>query len=546
MQDLSYNPNDPVFTFGSVRFSLQIFTFENVYGLRPDLCIVSGNDTTLDVTCTGLQWAGGQEHAAGSAHIRAELRDGRTVFDITASTGKTIRCVKLRLHGIDDGIIVNLRETGEQVIPAEGLLYKYPSGWRGLYTPLIVLKTGADRFVFYRSLDTQVREKRFALIRSGNQLDMELIFEDDAIRMGSRVTLPTWEVGTATDVETIYAEQLAHIERTYELPTWEKRPDVPEWARHISLIAAIHCQHYSGYIFNDYAKVLEHIRMIAGHIDPKHVLVYLPGWEGRYYWQYGDYRPDPRMGGEAGFEKLVSEAMALGVHIMPMFGLNVVNKGLEDYATWGGPAAFLSSGGRGEGGTVDWDSARHYDHGWGSLLNPGIPSWQNRLVEQIRGLAERYLFDGVFLDISAAWWNDPRAHVYSGTVDLIRRIKEGNPHMLIGGEGWFDALSAVTPLVQSGHTEGVLHWHDVPFPPLFDAHARSFAHLCLGDPGRGSTGVHELGTNPITRSPIRKGIIPTVTVVEDTMMHEGVLQIIQDAKHYAEVHLYSPVTQSSD
>ena len=139
----------------------------------------------------------------------------------------------------------------------------------------------------------------------------------------------------------------------------------------------------------------------------------------------------------------------------------------------------------------------------------------------------------------AAWWNDPKHSVYDGTRELIEKIRAKHPNILIADEGWYDAMSTVTPLMQSGHTDGVLHWHDCPYPALFDRYNRSFAHLCLGDPGRGSTGVHELGYNGITRSPLRKGIIPTVTLVEDTLEQAGeqVIDIIGDAKEYAERYL---------
>ena len=64
--------------------------------------------------------------------------------------------------------------------------------------------------------------------------------------------------------------------------------------------------HWSGYTFNTYADMLEIIRVVADRIDGQRVLAYLPGWEGRYYWQYGDYRPSPELGGEEGFAALCS------------------------------------------------------------------------------------------------------------------------------------------------------------------------------------------------------------------------------------------------
>ena len=539
MQDLSFAAHDPLFHFNALTFSVQIFPFENVYGLDGAVCAVTEDTDTYTVTCRGLTWAGGQERCEGFVRLRAAVSGGKTLLSIDVRCAKTIRCVKLVLKDMADGRIVNLREADEREIGPDGLILTYPDGWRGLYTPQVIIKGTDGSLLNVRSLDTRVRAKRFAFVRAEDGLTIELIHEELATEATGTIIVPPWEIGSCDSREDALADHGRHVAHAYGLIPWEERRDVPTWARDIALVAAIHCQHFTGYVFNDYARVLDTIRWLATRIEPHRVLVYLPGWEGRYYWQYGAYRPDPRMGGEEGFARLVAAAREIGVHVMPMFGINIVNKDTENYERWGAPAAFTSAGGNPMGGSVDWDGARHYDHGWGSLLNPGAPTWQTTLAAQIRGLIERYGFDGVFLDISAAWWNDPKYGVSDGTCELVARIRDGHPEILVAGEGWYDAVGGATPLMQSGHTEGVLHWHDTPYAPLFDTYNRSFAHLCLGDPGRGSTGAHELGHNSITCAPLRKGIIPTVTIVDDTLVTapEGVSAIIEDAKRYAATYL---------
>lgn len=543
MHNLSFDPRDPDFSFGPYKFSLQISTFENIYGIDPQTHSVTITEGQFELVAAGLTWAGGQEKASGHLQLHALQDPMRTTFTIRASADRHIRCVKLIIKNVPDGAIVNLRETTSKSVPPEGLIYRYPDGWRGLYTPLIVLSHAPGKYSYFRSLDTEVRPKTFVLLkRPDGMLDVELIFEARATDMGTSVEVPAWEIGTCSDPEEILQAQLAHVERAYALQTWETRSDVPGWARKIALVAAIHGQHNTGYIFNDYAATLRTLEWMAEQIDPAQVLVYLPGWEGRYYWQYGDFRPDARMGGVEGFARLMSRATNMGFHMMPMFGINVVNRGLENFEQWGSPAIHLTAGGFTASGSVDWDSSRHYDHGWTALLNPAVATWQNRLVGQIRGLIEQFNFDGVFLDISAAYWNDPRADVYLGTKQLVERVRQGYLDLLVAGEGWFDAMGAITPLTQTGHTEGDIHWSDQPYAPFFDRHNRCFPHLCLGDAGRGSTGVHELGTNAIQRAPLRKGIIPTITIVEDTLdvARDGVLTAIKDAHQFAAQFFPSP------
>lgn len=540
MHDLSFTLHNPRFLFNGLRFSIQVFTFENVYTLDEAACnVIENTADTFILRASRLLWAGGQEPADGSVDLCARRETGHTTFQISATCVQTIRSVKLVIHDVPNGTVMNLRETPSKSVPPQGLILHYPEGWRNLYTPLVIYQSDDATYSYFRSLDTEVRDKKFVFVRRGDRLDVELLFEELATRMTKSVNVPTWEVGAGDDPHTTISAHQAHVEAAYGLRRWHERADIPGWMYDISLIASIHCQHFTGYIFNSYEQVLEKIRWLAQHIEPQRVLVYLPGWEGRYYWQYGDYRPDPRMGGADGFARLIDRAHDLGVRVMPMFGMNVVNRGMANFEQWGAGAVATSAGGMTGGGTVDWDGSRHYDHGWGAFLNIGAPTWRNRLLNQINDLIMRYGFDGVFLDISAGWMNDPHYDMYEGTRQVIEGIRAHFPDVLVAGEGWYDALGALLPLHQSGHTEGVMHRHDDTFPTFFDSYNRGFAHLCLGDPGRGSTGVHELGYNPCWREPLRKGVIPTVTLVEDTVetAPDRVLEIIEDARRYCQMYL---------
>lgn len=535
MHELSFDLKNPRYTFNDLTFSVQLVTFENVYTLDAATCIEQRTASAFTLKATGFAYAGGQEREPGTLVLQAQRHSDHTAFAISATSLRTIRLVKLLIHDVPNAVVTNLRETPVKAVPREGLILSYPEGWRNLYTPLVICREEDGGHYYFRSLDTEVRGKKFVFVRHGDTLDVELIFEERATRFGTAIRVPIWEVGKTADPHVLLERHQEYIRDAYNLRSWDERPDVPAWARKITLIASIHCQHFTGHIFNDYASVLNKIHWLAEYMDPEQILVYLPGWEGRYYWQYGDYRPDPRMGGAEGFAQLVRAARAIGVRVMPMFGMNVANRGLANFEQWGRPAIATSPTGMTGGSTVDWDGSRHYDHGWGAFLNIGAPVWQNHLVDQISQLLDRYQFDGVFLDISAAWLNDPQFDMYEGARHAVERIREGRPELLVAGEGWYDAMSAVLPLHQSGHTEGVMHRHDDTFPNFFDTYNRGFGHLCLGDPGRNSTGVHELGNNPCWREPFRKGSIPTVTLVDDTIQTapDKVLEIIEDAKCYA-------------
>lgn len=542
MQDLSYHFPTPRFRFQEFEFSVMIYTFRNVYAPDEDGMQVRTDGETLIAEGEGLRWAGGQMNMPGRVSVTARKTD--TGIRIKAGAEiengeEDIRCIKITLYGIQDGKLVNLIDARPRSIPTEGLNLKYPEGWRDVGTPLVILQKEDGEYLYFRSLDDRVRDKRFVFVRNGKRLDAELIFEEMAVQMTDHIDAPEWEIGYGSDLKEIYEPHRMHVEKSYKLVPWEMRPDVPDWAREISLVASLHCQHWTGYIFNDYDRVLENLKKICTQVEGRRILAYLPGWEGRYYWKYGNYSPDERMGGEEGFRRLCDGAKKLGVHVMPMFGINVVGNHFDNYEEWGAPSEFRGPGGSQYGGSVDWDGSRHYDHNSNRSLNPAAPRWQNRLFRQVDRLMREYGFDAAFFDISAVWVNDPNHYLFDGVKELMGRLKKAHPQMLIAGEGWYDGLVSCIPLLQCGHTDGFLHWHDEAYPPMFDTYARGFGHLCLGDASRGSTGVHEQGYNPIWKCPVRKGIIPTITITDGTLEKapERAAEIFADANRYARLFL---------
>jgi hypothetical protein len=288
--------------------------------------------------------------------------------------------------------------------------------------------------------------------------------------------------------------------------------------------------HWSGYVFNTYAPMAAALRWITSRIEGQRVLAYLPGWEGRYYWQYGNFRPDPRLGGEEGFRQLTREAHVLGVHLMPMFAAHSANSASPNFAQWGEPARLRTAAGFIEqGNKPDWDIARAHDPAWQAILNPGAPTWRAELIRQVRALLDTYDLgaDAHFFDTSHWWQNDPTHPVYEGLVALRAELKTLYPELLICGEGWYDALGAVTPV---SHAHVPAHWAEEAFTP----HNRGFAHLSTGDPSRGSTGVHERGTSPFEIAPLARHHWPTVTIVDGTIERapEGVEAVIAQPHAY--------------
>ncbi len=376
--------------------------------------------------------------------------------------------------------------------------------------------------------------------RRDGKVRAELIFEEDATAMTSAIAAPVWRFGITDERESILKRYADYISSAHGLVPYEERTDAPEWLYDISLVVAAHCMHWTGYVFNTYDDIIEELKYITERIDGKHVLLYLPGLEGRYYYDYGTYGACERLGGKEGLHRLVDAAHEMGVHVMLMFGINVVSTETEGYAELGIPSLFVpAAGGLCNHLDCDMDSARHYHHGSQGIVNPAAPKWQNRLCEQIISLREEYGYDAAFLDIAAIWENDSNYPLFPGVKKLCQRLREGAPDFLVSGEAWYDGLSECMPLFHSGHTFGQMHYHDMFNEQLFTPYVREFGHLCLGDPSRFSTGVHELGTNLEWRTPVRRGVIPTLALVDGSIERgaAGVNAIISDALTYKKLYI---------
>ena len=412
-----------------------------------------------------------------------------------------------------------------------------------MFTPLVSVKNEKD-VRYYRSLDNQVRPKVFMLQKDKNKAIVELIFEQDSRLLENELIVPTWEIGNVPNYKQAFELQRKHIEKQYKCVSFQRRKDVPSWAKKITLVISLHGMHWSGHIFNNYQDMQEKLAWFAKYVDPKDVLVYIPGFDGRYYYKYSNYDPDERMGGSKGLKQLIDFAHKLGYHVMPMFMANGANPNEPGFDIWGMPSRYTSPNGFHHGvGSCDWDTSRSYSLGCGVALNPGAPLWQDKIVNEILKQVELYDFDAIFLDLAAIYEIDPHYSTTQGVISIINRLHKKHPELLISTEGWFDALTPYFPLSQCGAQAsklGEMIYHDTPYAKFFDKYNRMFGHLCLGDLANHHNGVFEWGINPAqTTMPLRKGIIQTLTILDDTIdiAKDEILKVIEVANTYKNKYL---------
>ena len=520
----SFDFPEPAVVFGDHRFSFVLFTEENTYSLDRTLMRATGTPDALELSCTGLCWAGGQEKAPGKLTVRF-TRTGRTIeWDIVAEMQRPIKTVTTVIRDVPRGKI----SLGGAPLadPRDGdMLGGYTFGAGDLHgagmpqsmsTAVAIVQAGESDFLYFTTQDTRVRPKRYYFQAGERAYRAEAIYEHDGWRNDHRVVVPRWQLGRASTFEEAMAPHMAHVEKAFNLPSWESRPDVPPWMRNLALAITLHGMHYTGFIFNNYAQQLAILKWIATQIPAERVLVFLASWDGRYYWDYPNYKVPARMGGEAAFRRLIHEGRALGFHMMPMFGSNAANRKQPIWPHIASGATHKIDGDIYNLNWVDWNNDRHQD-GWLTYMNLGDDAWRHHLEGRIAAIIDQFGVDAYFLDIVGGHVNSTNGDMHEGTRRLVHNLRERYPQVVSVGEMPYDALHEFIPLYQAG---GGKRWR---------RYSRFFQHLSAPAPGRGSSGVHEWGfgrfnTETLGLSP---NAIPTLQVVDDTFTkHQDTMRAI--------------------
>jgi hypothetical protein len=526
----SFDFPEPSVEFEGLLFSFRLFTFENTYAPDPGLMTVTQEPDGIGIHCAGLTWAGGQQKAQGKIDAQLRRTGGSVEWTASAEMDVSIKSIASIVRGVPRGKVS--AGGGAFFDPKdEEQLFGYPFGGGSLFTangmdsPVVVIQSGEREFFFLSAALEQVRANRFYLQPGEKSYRVELIYEREGWVHSNAIQSPVWRAGRVANAEEAYRGHFERVEKAFAVPDWERRPDVPAWFRDVSLVLSIHGMHWTGYVFNDFAKTLKTLEWVATQIPARQVLVFLPAWDGRYYWNYPIYKPDPRLGGPEGFRALIDRGHQLGFHFMPMFGTNTANRELPEFSNFSDATTSQIDGDAFNLNWVDWDNDRHSE-GWGPYLNLGVESWRNWLHARIAETIETYHADAYFLDIAGGWENNTKADMHEGTRLLVDGLRQKFPGILTCGEMPYDALMSVLPLFHVFSASA--------YPPAFKKYCRAFQHLSSPAPGRGSSGVHESGFghfDPKSLS-LREEQIPTITVVDDTFeQHRDIMaEIIKQAK----------------
>jgi hypothetical protein len=527
----SFDFPEPSVEFDGFRFGFIVFTGENAYALDGAKTTAVTTADTMTITCDGFTWAGGQEKSPGSLIARFRKDGGTIEWDATVEMPQPIKTVSAIIRGIPRGRVGFGGPGGGQSNDNE-ILTGYPFSGGDLFggntaggmgTPLAIVTAPDNTCVAISTLDTMVCTKRFFFQPGEQGYRVEAIAEAPGWNQQKRWQVPGWRIMRTANAEAAVQAHYDHLDRVFRLKKWDARTDVPAWMRNVALVTTMHGQHFTGFIFNDYARQLEILRWMATQMPPDRQLIFLAAWDGRYYWDYPNYKASDRMGGEVGFKRLIDEGHKLGFRMMPMFGTNSANRRQPSFKQYQDGVVAKVDGEVMDLNWVDWDNDRHQE-GWTAYMNLGVESWRRWLTGRIDEVITKYNVDAYFLDIVGGHVNCRNGDMHEGTRKMVLDLRAKHPDVACVGEMAYDALVEFIPMFHVGLGR-------------LGQYSKNFQHLSSPAPGRGSSGVHESGFgrfNTETLS-LSQGAIPTLQVVEDTFtQHRDVMAaIIAKAKERA-------------
>jgi hypothetical protein len=507
-----------------------VFSEDNVYTPDPETMQITRHPGGLSITASSFAWAGLQQRASGQ--FNAQIRYISEGFDcqVTASLHERIKGTAVILKQDRLPAHIPTRDYGEASCPAAGALLRYPASLR---LPVFPLRNHDGSFTCVASLDEQVRGKSVAVLPDGREAVIELHHYEDARQWSTYQSTPVWRVVRTADPRPVFQERLDLAQKHWGLKTWEERQDVPGWMRQVGLVLNLHGMHWTGYLFNSYDQQLEIIRYVTDRLPGRHVLAYLAAWDGRYNYNWPHYHANARMGGEEGLRRLVSEAQARGVHVIPQIGAVSANRRFL-------PPALHDCGIEDAFGNkyvkdVDWDNDRAGDT-YRVNANIGHPGFRQFLLDNTQRLKQQYNFDGIFLDINMTFHNDSRFSIVEGHRQFAQKCHELFDDFLIFGENWYDALQPMYPLVHS--VTGPVNGYLQRWPELFERYCRTTMHLIHPAPSHdklGSTGVYERGFEPTFDADENIPAIPAIGFVSDTLREYS--QVIDRHIEHARAYL---------
>ena len=510
---IGYDFKDSYVSFADLNFAVRLSTDNNIYCPNPEkLTIEKPSKNEIILRSNSLSAAGGQLISNGFIELKISRGINQRISILASASHNTelAKSILVLIKGINVKYMVSEQPQakGEQEFKDKiGIRVSYPS--RSATMPLVFLTTPNEEW-YVLSKDKKIRRKGFAC--SYDHLSDEPVFfishDSDMRKRSTRNQSPKWVMGKNRNREQIVRERCIDLEKYFDVLPYSRKNDFhTDWIDNLKVVTFLHGVHWTDHVFNTYDQMGEQLEWITETIDGSQVLAFLPAWDGRYYVNYPEHKPDSRMGGSEGLKRLVKKAHQLGVKVVLMFGgpnlstfdflkkNNMMEAGLK---TPSGQVELQN--------WLDWNTDLQKET-MGLIMNFGHPKYLDYMINKTAELFDTFGIDGIFLDGTLRWQNSPDYSPYEGLVEYTREIRKRYPEKLLMGEDGYDAIYGHFDLF---HTSG----GPLGLENYLLRYTRQFYYLAY-PAENGSAGIHEIGwsnDSPTINNADPKFTIPSISL----------------------------------
>jgi hypothetical protein len=488
MYTIGYDFGDTFVEAQGIQVAIRLSTDGNVYCPARDDTTICRSNGQIRLYSSRLSAAGGQITSEGNLELLIDSV-GNEQFRVSGRAfhpNERCKAILILLKGLDvDSFVSESENMPKRFFQGNSGISPLVYPGRDATMPLVFIETKDGDEWYALSRDDNVRRKAFSAYYDGG-IDSKIVmlaYEEDRRRWAHHITLPAWQIGKSQCRLEVVRERCKDLESKFGLVPFHARRRY-ELINEIKLIVNFHGEHWTGHVFNTFADMKKQLQWVCSQIESKHVIAFLPAWDGRYYVNYPLHWPSQRMGGEEGLKDFIHAAHQLGVKVIPMLGgPNLATFEFLEQTGLSGAALKNSQGIPLLQDWVDWNSDTSREC-LGYIVNYGHPGLQKYMFSVIRRLYDDYGFDGVFFDGAIRWSNAPDYSPLEGIIELAEAIETCYPEKILMAEDGYDVLWGVFDLFATS-------WGPLGLEKAMLRYTRQTEYLAFPSVS-GSGGVHEV------------------------------------------------------
>jgi hypothetical protein len=514
MYEFSFNAHDIYLSLSrGLEIAIRALGENTIYLPDPNSIIITRNISGGEAYISKLRIAGTESICDGLIEVKwSEIPSGGYVVSSTTSLNEPCRSIVYLIDGVMPKTVEYIALDGVKSVSDVNFVRRqirpinYPRFTKmPLWFVTSDIENNSQFYFLWRTCNLEsINFGSYYNSRRKSQL-IALSYHVRSNEKKRKVVTPTLEFGPCNDRRIVVAKRLNDLEKEGRLVPYKSRNDKPAWLNEIRLTINLHGQHWTGFVHNTFRDMSKALEQLGTDLRPNSSLCILLGWDGPYYRSSLSLIPSVQLGGETDFMQLKQTISKLGSKLVVFSPLNALD--IETVRRFGWQNGTLKRpwGAEAWCDWSDWDSDLENEPS--VFMNLGYQPFRDYLLTRYSYLVKKFDIDGVYLDITNYWEDDPYYDHFEGLLILVESLRAMKPDFLVCAENWYDLLLGVFPLF--GEPGNVMGFYD-----LMLRYALSAAYIACPSP-LGSSGVHGKGRNYIGDLTLKPSNIPYLAITED-------------------------------